>query len=848
MGGIEKPGRKNLRSLGDLGKHLPHAPAEPRPHSLSSAATGEMQGSAVSPEHIPDVETAVKAFFDAADENRDLEAVFHNQKEWLRSEYVPMFERRLREEAYSRGQELTLPDDQPAQAEASASSEPATATPITLATEEATPGAPDQSARGEPEEWIELIKKNRAGDGVVDNRFKYWIAPDGHAYIDRGDSRPRRVEHGGPIRFREKITKEMKTVYWDKDNHVFSVTNPAPELEAERNRLARAMSGQREYSPESRAAVQEKLRVALAARNMTDEDRTRILGDIAKITNYFDARRIGRVIGHRPVAGEAQVAQPANEVRRGRGITLGGNALPPETRVPGSAEDIEEAYRARREQPHDYEDVRRSATTAPAAESSPAQERSPAGPVLQNQEDLDGLLQRLAARHGAGAPPGQEAPLPKLESLQRHQSLPGYFVDRESGAIYTPEQAQDIFNTQAERRQRDLEAQRQQQAPIVAPQEALVAPQPLAAGVIPDFVARNRVLDGVERKTPLTFEQGPTMDLILADKKQQELFGELVKAHGSQELSARYMASSEHPESMQTSDYMELATHLDQFQHRMQLLEEVQRNFTQEDVTFMLVHNPAFAAVRTQLRPERAFEVMKQSLAYMFMRSSNTEINAMVLSQRANAVIRTSQHYLGLNERARERTGALGVKTEDINWNMLNPQLQRQILKPGFLAWAFGGENTRRSQSVLQHIQTNRAAMGMLLGSTISSDQSLLARIAREAQSAGEERVPQVGERGVATAAEERVERSRINQELNEQSLLNRVRSKDFRRDFRDAQGRAWADSTPDAREEAIFAPYEREARQKRSLLGWFANFLSSFFEVRVNRARHTLKAAGAFA
>src|SRR3990167_4907944 len=88
------------------------------------------------------------------------------------------------------------------------------------------------------------------------------------------------------------------------------------------------------------------------------------------------------------------------------------------------------------------------------------------------------------------------------------------------------------------------------------------------------------------------------------------------------------------------SDWAELGVLLDEFGHRKLLLEEVQNNLTKEDATFMLNHNPAFAALRRSLRPERALAVMKDSLAYMFMRGSHDEINAMVLSQRANHHIR----------------------------------------------------------------------------------------------------------------------------------------------------------------------------------------------------------------
>src|SRR3989344_549912 len=388
------------------------------------------------------------------------------------------------------------------------------------------------------------------------------------------------------------------------------------------------------------------------------------------------------------------------------------------------------------------------------------------------------------------------------------------------------------------------------QGPLVAAHGPLVAPQVIPAGVIPDFIvkrmprsARSR---GVERAVPLTYEQGPTMDVILQDKKQQELFGELVKAHGPEELSRRYMAASEHPEAMQASDWAELGVLLDEFGHRKLLLEEVQNNLTKEDATFMLNHNPAFAALRRSLRPERALAVMKDSLAYMFMRGSHNDVNAMVLSQRANHHIRDSKYYKGLHERTHQRVSQAGVKPEDLNWNTLDPKLQRQILKPGLMKRMLRRQTTRQSEVTMEHIQTNRMSMGMLLSATISQDPFLISRIVREAQTG--ERVPQVGERGVGTAAEARTERRRINESLNEDALLERVRTPEFRAQFRDLDGRTWDNSTPEAREEAFFAPYDEQLAQRQTLFGWFSNFLRSLFEVRVDRARQRLTTANTFA
>ena len=502
----------------------------------------------------------------------------------------------------------------------------------------------------------------------------------------------------------------------------------------------------------------------------------------------------------------------------------------------------------------------RPASNAAPEVVPPDTETPPSGPVIQNEEERQRLLRNLDARH-AQAPQRTEEQRAREELLQNIDpegfQIAEVHADNWRGGpgqgqqnIYTHPAYPGARFTQDEIDRAGRGAPRPtREAPREnTPQQPLVPPQALPTGVMPDFIWRRLSGGQVMRQNPLTFQQGLTMDVVLPDKKQQELFGELVRAHGPQELYLRYMASAERPEAMQASDYAELQTLLDEFGHRMQLLEEVRNNLTAEDVTYILLHNPAFAAIRVNLRPERALEVMKTSLSYMFMRGSNNEINAMVLSQRANRDIRSSEFYAGLNERARARTGAMGIKADDLDWNRLDPQLQRRILRPGLMNYLFGGESSKRSAATLGAIQTNRTAIGTLLAGTVSSDATLLARIAREAQTGGRERVPQVGERGVGTIEEERAERRRINRELNAEQLLAQVRTPEFRQNFRDLDGNTWDNSTPEAREEAVFAPYERQARGRQSLLGWFSNFLSALFGVRLQQARQRLATEGAFA
>lgn len=432
-----------------------------------------------------------------------------------------------------------------------------------------------------------------------------------------------------------------------------------------------------------------------------------------------------------------------------------------------------------------------------------------------------------------------------FEQMRNHPSLPNYYMHPNSRKLFSPEEVAEI------RRQSLRSALRSSGSPHgpqenIAQQQQPIAPQPLAAGVIPDFVWRNFTREPLLPPGPQSFEQGLTLDVVLGDKKRAELFGEFVDRFGTRDLIGRYMRASEDSASMKAADYGELGILLQHFEQRSQLLEEVQQNLSLEDVKYMLLHTPSLAPLRLALKPERAHELMKTSLAYMFMRSSNAEINMMVMSQRANRDIRGSEYYFDLNARAAKRVGGLGIKADDLNWNNLDPKLHAQILKPGFIARRLG--RGRRPAIVLEHIQTNRSAMGLLLGATLSKDEALLSRIAREAHSGGSERAPQVGERGIANIAEAAREKSRMSEQLNETSLLERIRGENFKREFRDLEGRSWDDSTPEAREEAFFAPYEEEKAERRGILGWFSKWLSSLFEVRVDRARQELRRANAFA
>jgi hypothetical protein len=256
--------------------------------------------------------------------------------------------------------------------------------------------------------------------------------------------------------------------------------------------------------------------------------------------------------------------------------------------------------------------------------------------------------------------------------------------------------------------------------------------------------------------------------------------------------------------------------------------------------------NPAYAVISTSVKPERQIAMMKDTIAQMFMTESNDNINMFVLSQRANLDNRNNRHYRDMYKRTERRARVFGSAPEDLNWRNVTEKMARQILKPGFFSRILKIESRRRTEGVLSAIQANRIAIGQLLQATLSNDPVFRAKIVSEALTG--KKAPTIGERGVSSFADTQTEKNTTEADLNPDTITARIKDPEYRRAFRDRNGRTWEQSNERDREAAFFDSYEREAAQKETRKGWFARFLGFIFNIRVREAREQLAAKHAFA
>ncbi len=373
--------------------------------------------------------------------------------------------------------------------------------------------------------------------------------------------------------------------------------------------------------------------------------------------------------------------------------------------------------------------------------------------------------------------------------------------------------------------------------------EQLVAPRDIN-GVIPDFVKQRHSRD---RGQPIFEDVGPTMDVILREPKKQELFGELLKARGRESLIGKYMAARDNAAAMSPIDIAELNAMRAEFAHRLALAEEVSVALSQQDVETMYKRNSGFALLAGSLEPAVATAVIKDHTFITFMRIGTRDLNSIVLSQRALRDIRSDRHYRRLRDRTRRVARMHGINPEQIDLNRVDDTFINKMMKPTWRDLLFRGIGKEATQLSYNAANENIENMANVLGASLLSDAYIRERIVRAATNP-EEKVPALGTESAANMKAAAAERNISAEKLDPEALLSKVKGEEYRKNFKTADGKTWAEASPDEREATFFEQYESEALSRRKERGWFASWVWGLFDSLLDRTRARMKAENAFA
>jgi hypothetical protein len=330
--------------------------------------------------------------------------------------------------------------------------------------------------------------------------------------------------------------------------------------------------------------------------------------------------------------------------------------------------------------------------------------------------------------------------------------------------------------------------------------------------------------------------------VILNDKRNQELFANILSMRGRLDLRDKYMEYLKTGNSMSGADWMAMGAFRGDLLRRTGLLEEVRSNLDKDDLEYFLNSSPAFAFLRNSVEPDRAAELIKQHLEQIFTNASDFDIDRMVFAQRALRDVRMSEWYQHMRARAQKVTGDRNVRPENIHWGAIDPTIVSDMLKPTWNQFLFNGENRTRSALTVNAVTDNLNAMLNIVAASVSRDPQLRADMVR----AGLEQrgLREAGSTGITSYAETQ----KVREETSEAALRAKIISKKFKDEFKTHDGKTWAQSSPEEREEEVFAPLEAAAESRESSRGWFTSWLSSVWDSILGRTRQNLRNEGLFA
>ena len=339
-----------------------------------------------------------------------------------------------------------------------------------------------------------------------------------------------------------------------------------------------------------------------------------------------------------------------------------------------------------------------------------------------------------------------------------------------------------------------------------------------------------------------------SLEVILHDKRKQELFNDLLTMRGRTDLREKYARAENNPDAMTDADWEDMKDLLYEFSHRLALAEDMRAQLKPEDIDYM-IERGSFGVLTSNLRKNRVLELVRENIYRMCMRESNARLKQYVDAQHALHEIRDSEHYRRLNTRTKRTFGGRDFKPEDINFDTLDARTRRSVFKTGLFEW---GHSSVKSGVTIEYIQANREAMMDVLAASVSSNREVRRQAVELARTQGA--IPAIGSVGPATFGEaSEVQQTYIQkaETVDAAALAERVKNPEFRKKVAENSGyRSWEDIPMDEREDASMMQLSAENKlpKKQEPRGWFSSLLSGIWESLFKPTKDNLRAANAFA
>jgi hypothetical protein len=362
---------------------------------------------------------------------------------------------------------------------------------------------------------------------------------------------------------------------------------------------------------------------------------------------------------------------------------------------------------------------------------------------------------------------------------------------------------------------------------------------------IPDFLQkRPSFFSGIFRR-PRVFgipqsairEEQASMESILKDKKKQTSFYRLLSQMGYEDLVDTYMRSMKERGAMSIDDHARLGESLEEFERRSLLAEELRVGIRGDEVNRMMQTDPALRFLVNSLSPQRAQEILRQSIEGVVMGASDAELNDMVNAHRANMFIRSSSQYQALNERIKTRFGAK-ASVNSLKEDVLDSD---SVLVSNTFNFIFRGHLKSRSKETIESLNANLNTITKILAASISGEPDIEQFVAREAVK--HEKVPESGSAGPSTYSEAAEKAQHINMD----EILKGVPK--FKEDYARRFGKSWESDTPDVRASHYSDSLrDEEKNRNKQRKSWWGAWLASLFSKLVEHTQTDPKFKNAFA